>query len=84
MGRCEHLTMMIKPASAACNLACDYCFYLDTARNRSVHHHPVMSDEVAGKIIDKSMALARNISSSSREEPSLAGLSFFERFVSRQ
>ncbi len=80
----EHLTMMIKPASAACNLACDYCFYLDTARNRSVHHHPVMSDEVAGKIIDKSMALARNIQFVFQGgEPSLAGLSFFERFVSR-
>ena len=26
--------MMIKPASAACNLRCDYCFYFDEADTR--------------------------------------------------
>ncbi len=80
----ENLTMMIKPASAACNLGCDYCFYLDTASNREVHHHPIMGDDVARAIIDKSMALAQNIQFVFQGgEPSLAGLSFFERFVAR-
>lgn len=82
--RRAHLTMMIKPASAACNLACDYCFYLDEASNREVACHPFMTDEVMDNIIKKSLSEAMHCSYAFQGgEPSLVGLPFFERFVSK-
>ena len=76
------LTMMIKPASAACNLACDYCFYLDTAHHREMGVLPLMKNEVADAIIRKSLAEAKHCSFVFQGgEPTLAGLGFFERFV---
>lgn len=73
---------MIKPASAACNLACDYCFYLDTAAHRAVGTHPRMSDEVARTLIQKSLDESDTVTFGFQGgEPSLAGLPFFERFV---
>jgi len=75
---------MIKPASAACNLACDYCFYLDTAAHRSEGTFPLMSDEVADAIITRSLDEAESVHFVFQGgEPSLAGLPFFERFVAR-
>ncbi|NMA22418.1 MAG: SPASM domain-containing protein [Spirochaetales bacterium] len=77
------LTVMIKPASAACNLACDYCFYLDTAAHRKEGTWPAMSDDVVQATIHKSLDEAQAVSFVFQGgEPSLAGLSFFERFVS--
>ncbi|MCK9547381.1 MAG: SPASM domain-containing protein [Sphaerochaeta sp.] len=76
------LTVMIKPASAACNLACDYCFYLDTAAHRAEGTFSLMSDEVASAIITGSLDEADHVSFVFQGgEPSLAGLAFFERFV---
>lgn len=76
------LTMMIKPASAACNLACDYCFYVDTAHHRELGVLPLMNSEVADAIIQKSLSEANHCSFVFQGgEPTLAGLGFFERFV---
>ncbi len=82
--RRNQLTMMIKPASAACNLRCDYCFYFDEVANRKEGVRPFMSDEVTDSIIKKSLAEAKECSFVFQGgEPSLAGLPFFERFVSQ-
>ena len=76
------LTVMIKPASAACNLACSYCFYLDTAATAKAFS--LMSDEVADAIIEKSLEAADSVYFVFQGgEPSLAGLPFFTRFVKR-
>ncbi|NCC63882.1 MAG: SPASM domain-containing protein [Spirochaetia bacterium] len=81
--RRSHLTLMIKPASAACNLRCDYCFYFDEVANRDVGIRPMMGHEVVASIITKSIELAKHITYAFQGgEPSLAGLAFFERFVS--
>ena len=78
------LTVMIKPASAACNLACSYCFYLDTAAHRKEGAFSLMSDEVADAIIEKSLEAADSVYFVFQGgEPSLAGLPFFTRFVKR-
>ncbi len=78
------LTVMIKPASAVCNLACDYCFYLDTAAHRKEGAFSLMSDEVADAIIEKSLEAADSVYFVFQGgEPSLAGLPFFIRFVER-
>jgi len=80
----ESLTMMIKPASSMCNLACDYCFYLDLAAHREVPSYSFMSKEVVEAIISKSLHEAHNCSFMFQGgEPSLAGLSFYENFVER-
>ena len=76
--------MMIKPASAACNLRCDYCFYFDEADTREEGIRPLMSHAVADAIILKSLEAAKHCSFVFQGgEPSLAGLPFFEYFVSK-
>ncbi len=74
--------MMIKPASSACNLACDYCFYLDLAAHRTVTTHPFMNYSVMEAIIKKSLKEANHCSFMFQGgEPSLVGLPFYEKFV---
>lgn len=76
------LTVMVKPASSACNLACDYCFYLDTAAHRKTAAWPVMARAVVEATITKSLDEADHVSFVFQGgEPSLAGLAFFEHFV---
>ena len=47
------LSILIKPASSACNLRCAYCFYADEANHRSVPNHGMMSEETAHILIDR-------------------------------
>ena len=80
--RRPHLTLMIKPASASCNLRCDYCFYFDEVANREVGIRPLMNSDVVYGIISKSIELAKHITYAFQGgEPTLAGLAFFEQFV---
>lgn len=80
--RRNQLTMMIKPASAACNLACDYCFYLDEAHSREHAVFPIMEDDVVQAVIKKSLDEAKHCQFVFQGgEPSLAGLGYFKRFV---
>ena len=39
------INVMIKPASASCNLRCKYCFYADEAAIRQVPNYGKMSRE---------------------------------------
>lgn len=41
------VSVMVKPASSACNLRCKYCFYADVAASREVAGHGVMKAETA-------------------------------------
>lgn len=41
----KHLQFLIKPASSACNLRCQYCFDADIAQNRTVSHMGMMQPE---------------------------------------
>lgn len=47
------LYIMAKPAGALCNLACDYCYYLE--KSKLYPHHPasVMSDELLEKFVEE-------------------------------
>ncbi len=84
MPKRDYLTMMIKPASSRCNLACDYCFYLDTAAHREVHHYPFMTSDIVDAIISKSLDESHHCSFMFQGgEPSLAGRIFYEDFVER-
>lgn len=79
-------SLLIKPASADCNLNCDYCFYLEknllypeTSRHR-------MSDEVLEQLIRSYMSTSQSIYSFGWQggEPTLMGLEFFEKVVEFQ
>ena len=47
------LYVMLKPAGALCNLACDYCYYLEKAKLYQDNPKHVMSDELLEKFIEE-------------------------------
>ena len=47
------LYVMLKPAGALCNLACDYCYYLEKAKLYQDNPRHVMSDELLEKFIEE-------------------------------
>ena len=44
---------MVKPVGAVCNLACEYCYYLEKANLYKDNPKHVMSDELLEKFIDE-------------------------------
>ena len=83
----KQISVMIKPASSLCNMRCAYCFYRDAASMRNMPSHGLMSNETASAVL-------RNIFSDISHkdlvtiafqggEPTLAGLEFYEKFVSK-
>lgn len=79
-------SILIKPASAACNIACRYCFYHDIACARERGVRPVMSDETLEALTRKAMAYAEGQVTFAWQggEPTLAGLDFFRRALELQ
>lgn len=73
------LSLLIKPASGSCNMACRYCFYADETEKRSVPLMGKMSRETLRQIVDRAFAYADGDCTFSFQggEPTLAGLSFF-------
>lgn len=78
------LSILLKPASSACNLRCTYCFYADEARLRAVASHGRMSREVSRALVEKAAGAAEGSVSFLFQggEPTLAGLDFYRDFVS--
>lgn len=80
------LNVMIKPSSSKCNLACDYCFYMDLCKNRQVSDYGFMSEETSYLIVDR---IIEYLGSSGRAsigfqggEPTLIGLDFYKKMIS--
>lgn len=76
---------MIKPASSLCNLSCEYCFYRDVSEHREHLHFDMTSKDLAATVIEKALNYADGESVAfafQGGEPTLAGLDFFEYFVS--
>lgn len=44
------LYVMLKPVGAVCNLACDYCYYLEKSKLYRDNPKHVMSEELTGKV----------------------------------
>ena len=80
------LSVLVKPVSGACNLACSYCFYGEEAAERAEKRLPPMTDATLEALI------RRAFESRASEvffvfqggEPTLAGLDFFERAAALQ
>ncbi|GAJ09629.1 unnamed protein product, partial [marine sediment metagenome] len=51
-------SLLIKPASADCNLRCEYCFYIDHLEN--ANKIPRMSDEILEIMIKSYMNTNQN------------------------
>jgi len=80
------VSVLIKPASSKCNLSCEYCFYHDVARNRSVADFGFMSLETLEVIITKVLQFASGHATFAFQggEPTLCGLDFFRSVVALQ
>lgn len=81
------LSLLIKPASAACNLRCRYCFYRDEAAHREAGNRGQMSRETLEILTKKALEFARGCSCTfafQGGEPTLAGLDFFREAVALQ
>ena len=73
-------SLLVKPVGARCNLACDYCFYLDKAM--LYPNGPAqMSDAVLARMLESYLSLPFDSFSIAFQggEPLLAGLPFFRR-----
>ena len=77
------LQMLIKPASANCNLNCRYCFYCDEAQNRETASYGMMSEETLRRLVKKVMFQAEGEVCFAFQggEPTLRGIDFFRKAV---
>ena len=72
-------SLLVKPVGAACNLACDYCFYIDKA-SLYPNGPAVMPLEVMERMVSSYLALPFDLHSITFQggEPLLAGIEFFK------
>jgi uncharacterized protein len=82
----KDFSLLIKPASADCNLRCSYCFYLPKAGLYPEESRHRMSDEVLRELIRGYMATPQAGYSFGWQggEPTLMGLDFFRKVTSYQ
>jgi uncharacterized protein len=78
-------SVLVKPAGPDCNLRCHYCFYRGKERLFPIGQHR-MTEAVLERLIEQHMSpSAREVSFCWQGgEPTLMGLSFFERVVALQ
>jgi uncharacterized protein len=80
-------SLLIKPASAVCNLDCSYCFYLDReADPYKTLPARRMSLETLERMVDSFLfySYPNSVFAFQGGEPTLAGLPFFEKLVEWQ
>ena len=78
-------SLLIKPASADCNLRCEYCFYINHLENANLT--PRMSNETLETMIKTYMNTDQNKQYAfgwQGGEPTLMGLDFFKKVVELQ
>ena len=77
------LYLLIKPASSACQLKCQYCFYYDVANHREVATYEQMSEDTLEVIIKKALKQAQGFCVFAYQggEPTLRGLDFFKKAI---
>lgn len=80
------LSLLIKPASGACNLRCRYCFYHDEQLNRETFSYGFMEEDLLEILVQKSLAYAAGYCSFGFQggEPTLRGLDFYKKAVELQ
>jgi uncharacterized protein len=80
-------SLLIKPASALCNLDCSYCFYLDRESDpyQSTPSR-IMTEETLERLVNSYLFYSYPQCAIAFQggEPTIAGLGFFERLVELQ
>jgi uncharacterized protein len=79
-------SLLIKPASADCNLRCEYCFYLKKSQLYPEDRMHRMSDEVLERVVSTYMATEQSVHSFGWQggEPTLMGVEFFRKVTALQ
>jgi uncharacterized protein len=79
-------SLLVKPASADCNLHCDYCFYLEKHNLYPGQPKHRMSDAVLEQFISSYMKTPQPVYSFGWQggEPTLMGTEFFKKVTSLQ
>lgn len=80
----RYVSFLIKPASSACDMRCEYCFYRDVADHREHAVRARMDEGTMRALVDRALGLAPDARVSfafQGGEPTLAGLGFFRAFV---
>jgi len=79
-------SILIKPASANCNMDCKYCFYKCLANNRAQYNMGFMSEETLEVLIKNAIQYADGFLSFAFQggEPTLIGLDFYKKAVALQ
>ena len=81
----NYLTIMIKPASALCNMRCKYCFYDNVANLRDIRTFGMMKQDTVEKMlanIETDLESGDCLTFAFQGgEPTLAGLEYFQYFV---
>lgn len=74
-------SILIKPASANCNIDCKYCFYKCLSSNREEYSMGFMSEETLEKLVKEAIEYADDYLTFAFQggEPMLAGLDFFRK-----
>lgn len=74
-------SILIKPASANCNMDCKYCFYKCLSSHREEYSKGFMQEETLETLVREAIAYADGSLTFAFQggEPTLAGLDFFKR-----
>lgn len=80
------VSILIKPASSGCNIACKYCFYHSIADSRKIANYGVMSEQLLEVLVKETISYADEYACFAFQggEPALAGLDFFQKTVELQ
>lgn len=86
MDKIKPFSLLIKPASATCNIRCEYCFYIDHLNYLKKGDKPAMSYQTLEKMISSYMELPLPEYSFGWQggEPTIMGLDFFKKAVEFQ
>lgn len=83
----KQFPLLIKPASADCNLRCKYCFYIDhLLQHNNQQKRPRMSEDILEHLVISYMNLpfSEYIFNWQGGEPTLMGIDFFRKAVEFQ
>ncbi len=82
----QPFSLLVKPASADCNLKCDYCFYYDRCRLYPDDNRHRMSEATLERMIRTYLATEQGCYSFGWQggEPTLMGVAFFRRVTELQ
>lgn len=80
------ISLLIKPASSACNMRCKYCFYADVADHRSTTNYGMMSLKTLETLVKSAFEYSNDFCSFAFQggEPTCAGIDFFRHLIRLQ